>query len=254
MDMGEEGVETTLNQLHKEGIIAVGTNRQEEDRQKGRIIEKGGIKIGFAAATFGLNGKAVPLSRNYLVNVVKFHRQDGTPDLTLLRDQISLCRDQGCDLIIASLHWGYEYEFFPRLHQVEVAHEIIESGADVIIAHHSHVIQPVEYYRTRRDPDRIAVIAYSLGNLTTPFSAPHLVLSQLLELVFARGVFKGSEKTYIEKAEVIPVMQVESESAGLPVILIKKLSDMVRRVEQNAAEEDKEYIGKVAGYADFIPG
>lgn len=254
LDMGVEGVETTLERLDMEGIVDLGTNREEKEQRRGRIIEKKGIKTGFVSATFGLNGKQVPEGKEYLVNVVKFHRQDGKPDLTLIDNQIRYCREQGCDLIIASLHWGYEYEFFPKKHQVNVAHEIIESGADIIVAHHSHVIQPVEYYRTRRDPDRIALIAYSLGNLTTSYSAPHLVLSQVLNLSFAKGVFNGRTRTYIESAEVIPVMQVESESAGLPVLRIKKLSDMIRRKETSETEEEKDYIAKVATYADLIPG
>ncbi len=254
LDMGEEGVETTLEQLELEGIVDIGTNREVKEQHQGRIIEKNGIKTGFVSATFGLNGKEVPEGKGYLVNVVKFHRKDGKPDLTLLENQITHCRKQGCDLIIASLHWGYEYEFFPRKHQVKLAHKIIESGADIIVAHHAHVIQPVEYYRTRRDPDRIAVIAYSLGNLTTFFSAPHLVLSQVLNLSAAKGVFNGRARTYIESAEVIPVMQVESESAGLPVVRIKKLSDMIKQVEKNAVEEEEEYLAKVAGYANLVFG
>lgn len=233
LDMGLEGVETTLERLKKEGIIDLGTNRQEADRQKGRIIEKKGMKIGFAAATFGLNGKAVPAGKEYIVNVVKFHKRTGAPDLSLLLNQIEYCRGQGCDFVIASLHWGYEYELYPRLHQVGIAHELIESGADIIIGHHAHVIQPVEYYRTRRDPDRLAAIAYCLGNLTTSFSAPHLVLSHVLDLKITRGVFKNQEKTYIEKVNIIPVMQVESELGGVPVIRIKNFLDMLQQVIKN---------------------
>ncbi len=233
LDMGLEGVETTLERLENEGIIDLGTNRQETDRQKGRIIEKNGLKIGFVAATFGLNGKALPPGKEYIVNVVKFHKRTGDPDLSLLLDQIDYCRNQGCDFAIASLHWGYEYEVYPRLHQLDIAHRLIEAGADMIIGHHAHVIQPVEYYRTRRDPDRLAVIAYCLGNLTTSFSAPHLVLSHLLDLKITRGVFKNREKTYIEKAEIIPLIQVESESRGLPAIRIKNYLDMLQKRIEN---------------------
>jgi hypothetical protein len=56
----------------------------------------------------------------------------GKPDLTLLEAQIAYCQQQGCDIIIASLHWGYEYEFFPRQHQVELAHALVEAGVDVV--------------------------------------------------------------------------------------------------------------------------
>lgn len=212
------------------------------------------MKIGFVSATFGLNGKVIPEGNDYVVNMIKFHKADGAPDLSLLNKQISYCKNQGCNVIIASLHWGYEYEFYPRAHQVEIAHDIVEKGADIIVAHHSHVIQPVEYYRTKRDPDRIALIAYSLGNLTSNFSAPHLVLSQVLNLSFAKGIIKGKERTYLASADIIPVMQVEVEVDDLPVIRVKKLSDVMRQVKENEDKEAMKYVSKAAKYAELILG
>ncbi|MCK4762155.1 MAG: CapA family protein [Candidatus Aminicenantes bacterium] len=248
LDMGLEGVETTLRQLQKDGIIDIGTNRRAVDREKGKIIEKKGIKTGFVSATYGLNDRPVPAGKEYIVNVVKFHKQDGEPDLSLLEKQIAHCREQQCDFIIASLHWGYEYEFFPRQHQVEIAHQLVESGADLIVSHHAHVIQPMEYYRTERDPDRIALITYSLGNLTSSYSAPHLVLSRVLDLSISKGIFKGEQKTYIEKAELIPVVQMEEEVKGLPIFRIKKLSSLKHLSKESADKEEKEYIDKVIYY------
>ncbi len=252
LDMGLEGVETTLAQLEKDDIIDVGTNRSESEQEKARIIEKKGIKIGFVSASYGLNGKEIPEGRGYLVNVIRFHQKPGPVDLSLLEKQISFCKDQVCDLIIASLHWGYEYEFFPRRDQVDMAHLIVEIGADIVIAHHPHVLQPVEYYRTRRDPNRTALIAYSLGNLTTSFSAPHIVLSGILNLSLARGFLNSQEKTYIESAEIIPVVQWEAESAGLPIIQIEKLDDLIDQAKKGKRKEEKKYIARIARYANLV--
>jgi hypothetical protein len=255
LDMGLEGLETTLAQLEKDNILDVGTNRNPGEQKKGRIIEKNGIKIGFVSATYGLNGKKVPEGKEYMVNVVKFHH--GRPagrevDLTLLTGQIDYCKAQGCDIIIASLHWGYEYEFFPRRHQVEIAHALVEAGVDVIVSHHAHVIQPMEYYRPRRDPDRTAVIAYSLGNLTNPFSAPHLVLSAVLNLTIVKGMVNGKEKTVVGEAGLIPVVQRELTDGGLPVIQLERLAALSSRKGGNITEEEKAYISAVERYADII--
>jgi len=215
LDLGIEGVKRSLSQLEHDNIVYLGTNREPSGQGKGTIIDKNGIKIGFAPATFGLNGREVPNGKEYMVNVAKLLPRDGDPDLSLLKKQIESCRDQGCDVIIASLHWGYEFEFFPRARQVEIAHELVEYGADAIIGHHPHVVQPVEYYRTRRDENRIAVIAYSLGSLTWSFSAPHLVLSAVLNLSFAKGTFQGKKKTYIEKATIAPVFRAPLRQPGI---------------------------------------
>jgi poly-gamma-glutamate synthesis protein (capsule biosynthesis protein) len=135
---------------------------------------------------------------------------------------------------------------------VDAAHAIIEAGADVIVSHHAHVIQPVEYYRPQRDPERIAVIAYSLGNLTTSFSAPHLVLSAILNLTFAKGTLKDEKKTFIREAAVIPVVQTDSVEDGLPVIRLETLDAFSGRKGETA--DDKDYIAAVKGYAKLILG
>lgn len=252
-DVGLEGIDTTLAQLQEDQILDLGTNRHPGEQQQGRIIEKNNIKIGFVSATFGLNGKMVPEGKEYTVNVVKFHpyqkkQADSKQDLTLLNNQISYCREQGCDIIIASLHWGYEYEFFPRQHQVEMAHALVEAGVDVIAAHHAHVLQPVEYYRPQRDPDRTAVIAYSLGNLTTSFSAPHLVLSGVLNLTIVKGHVNGEEKTVVQDARLIPVVQRDFLAGDLPVIQLEKLDIL----SANKTREDRDYLAAVKGYAELV--
>jgi poly-gamma-glutamate synthesis protein (capsule biosynthesis protein) len=192
-----------------------------------------------------------------MVNVVKFHHKEpagkkGNVDFTLLKNQISFCKEQTCDIIIASLHWGYEYEFFPRQEQVDTAHDIIEAGADIIVSHHAHVIQPIEYYQTQRDPERTAIITYSLGNLTTSFSAPHLVLSAVLNLTIVKGSVNGGEKTYVQEAKLIPVVQTEATHGDLPIIQLEKLATFSAR--ESKTKEEKDYITAVERYASLILG
>ena len=61
------------------------------------------------------------------------------------------------DVIVVSLHWGTEYAKSPSSAQIEIAHQIIDWGADLILGHHPHVIQKIEEYNG-------GVIVYSLGN------------------------------------------------------------------------------------------
>lgn len=62
------------------------------------------------------------------------------------------------DIVLLSLHWGYEYIDYPSPKQVQLAHRLVdEAGVNIIIGHHPHVLQAVERYRN-------AVIVYSLGN------------------------------------------------------------------------------------------
>lgn len=61
------------------------------------------------------------------------------------------------DHIIVHIHWGTEYDTKPGNRQRSIGHRLIDSGADVVIGHHPHVIQPVEVYKD-------GAIFYSLGN------------------------------------------------------------------------------------------
>jgi poly-gamma-glutamate synthesis protein (capsule biosynthesis protein) len=60
-------------------------------------------------------------------------------------------------LIITYIHWGPEYKATSSDWQKEIAHKLIDSGSDLIIGHHPHVVQEVEIYNNK-------LIFYSLGN------------------------------------------------------------------------------------------
>ncbi len=255
MDMGEEGLDTTLERLALDGIIDLGTNRTPEEREQCRIIEKNGIKIGFVSATYGLNGKPLPEGREYSVNEVKFHPgggRTGAADWSLLRMQIADCRRRQCDYIIASLHWGYEYECFPRGHQQHIARQLAEEGVDLIVAHHPHVLQPLELYRPRRDQLKVVPIAYSLGNLTSSFSSPHLVLSGVLNVTVSKGTLAGAPITLTEEAKLIPVVQTEASVEGKDILQILPLEALDERPGKD--EKEKTYIRRLHRYARLVLG
>jgi len=61
------------------------------------------------------------------------------------------------DIIIASFHWGQEYQDRPNERQRTLAYAAISAGANAIVGHHPHVVQTLEYYLEKP-------IFYSLGN------------------------------------------------------------------------------------------
>lgn len=67
------------------------------------------------------------------------------------------CEDADCDLILAYLHWGWEYRYTPETWMVTLAHDLADLGCDLVIGSHAHVLQPVETYNG-------VPIFYGLGN------------------------------------------------------------------------------------------
>ena len=250
LDFGEEGVLTTRSFLAKAGIRPVGTNEDAEGQGRGEIIETKSVRIGFIAATFGLNGKPLPENKEYLVNRIALNQVSGVIDLGLLETQIAWCRHLRCDFIVVSLHWGLEYEFFPTSQQITLAHRIIELGADLILGHHPHVIQPIEYYTPKRDPHRIAPIYYSLGNLSNPFETPFMALSLSSLIELSKGTFNGKSVTYVRKVTNIPIIQelYTGESSSI------EFRPLLESDDPTTGPYRRKFTHQAKTYADLVLG
>ena len=78
------------------------------------------------------------------------------PDPTLVINKIKEIRPT-CSYIVVMPHWGVEYQLQPTAAQIDLAHQFIDAGADVIVGSHPHVVEPLEIYKNK-------AIFYSLGN------------------------------------------------------------------------------------------
>lgn len=118
-----------------------------------------------ATAPFFVNIKGKKIAfLNYCHSNTNFKKPKATSihlnvyDSNIIIDEIEKTKEQA-DIIILLLHWGgkSDYGSFPKMDQVKDAKRFIDNGADAIIGHHAHCIQPVEYYNGKP-------IAYCLGN------------------------------------------------------------------------------------------
>lgn len=130
LDYGESSLEDTKSVLDEAGII-YGLNEHVAT-----YTTESGIVIGI-------------VSSNMLW-------QDET-HANYVKDGIAALREQGANLVIVSCHWGIEGDHYANGYQVDMAHQIIDWGADLLIGTHPHVLQGVELYKGK-------VICYSLGN------------------------------------------------------------------------------------------
>ena len=130
LDMGQEGLDETKRTLLSAGISYASENEPA-------VFYVKGVKIGsLAYQTFG-----------------------GRHDELIARvpGDIQALRDEGCEVVIVSYHWGDELDYAPNNNQVRLGRATVDAGADLVIGHHSHRINPIEYYNGK-------YICYSLGN------------------------------------------------------------------------------------------
>lgn len=89
--------------------------------------------------------------------VIGVHAQMFPANSDSICQAVTQLREGGAEIVIVSLHWGKEYYYKPMQEQVDMAHAIIDAGADILYGHHSHVLQNMEAYHG-------GMIFYSLGN------------------------------------------------------------------------------------------
>ena len=155
MDRGITGINRTIENVRKHGMMNYGTYNSAESREKILVAEKNGIRVALLAYTYGLNGNNLPKQKSYAVNLI---------DTILIKKDITNARQQNADAVIVYFHFGEEYEREPNSFQKEFAGKTITYGADLIIASHPHVIQPVELFESAKSKLAQGFIAYSLGN------------------------------------------------------------------------------------------
>jgi poly-gamma-glutamate synthesis protein (capsule biosynthesis protein) len=147
MDFGADALLETLEHLHATNIVAVGAGKNSADAR--------------AMAIVTAKGKKIALLGYSLTQPVEFFAGRNRPGTApgyepFVRTDISAAR-AAADYVIVSFHWGKEATGTVQEYQTKMAHIAIDSGADIVIGHHPHVLQGIERYKT-------GIIFYSLGN------------------------------------------------------------------------------------------
>lgn len=133
LDHGQQGYADTCAALEEAGILYSG------HLGSSIFTTDTGVRIGMLAyQTF--NGKYPVIYESMPQDIAKL-------------------REEGCDIVIVSYHWGDEKDYVPNERQVPLGRATIDAGADLVIGHHSHRMNPIELYNGK-------YICYSLGNFS----------------------------------------------------------------------------------------
>lgn len=84
-----------------------------------------------------------------------------------------------CDILIVHIHWGEEYFLYPTNAQIELGRAMVDSGVDVVLGHHPHCWEGIEFYKN-------GLIAYSMGNFVFDQYDYTNNISGIIELGFRR--------------------------------------------------------------------
>ncbi|MPY78140.1 MAG: CapA family protein [Actinophytocola sp.] len=189
LDQGEQGVRRTLRAMDAAGLRHTGSARTAREAAKPPVMDVDGVKVGHVSYSYGFNGIPIPAGKPWLANQLSAER---------VIAEAKKARAAGAEVVIASLHWGEEYQHQPSSEQTALARRLLGAKAiDLIVGHHAHVVQPMERINGEW-------VAYGLGNSVARHEEP-IGVSE--EGIAARFRFTHTGKRWrVDKAEYIPTL------------------------------------------------
>ena len=167
-DYDDEGLQRTIEITKEKGLDVLGVKSTEEEKSY-LVKEVDGVKIGFASYVFEtaavngyktINSNPVSINSENLINT--FNYNDLESFYNRIASEISAMKAEGVEFIIASMHWGEEYNTYIEATQNEIAKKLNELGVDIILGGHPHVIQPYEIMCN--ESGHSTFVIYSQGN------------------------------------------------------------------------------------------
>lgn len=187
LDHGLEAAKETKKSLIDSGIEVLGFDELFNNQVlEPKIINIKNKKIGFLSFCLSIGTLNSPI-----------------PPPSIMEIEIAIKQaKKRVDYLCLSLHWGCEFFSLPSPRQIKIAHHFVKAGADIILGHHPHVIQPVEEYNG-------SIIAYSLGNFVFDFRQIRMRKSEIIEFNIGEKI-----KPYIHPVII---------KKGVPMVISKKL-------------------------------
>lgn len=163
-NVGAAGMVFSRELLEDAGIACCGGGRDLAEAHAPAILDLDGLRVALLAYTSAASltaGESTPGHSAWGLDLLE-------------RDIAALPAD--IDLLVVSHHGGVEYRRRPTELQRVFARRAVELGADVVVGHHPHVLEPMEIVDG-------ALVCHSLGNLAMDQDwNPTTMLTALIEV------------------------------------------------------------------------
>lgn len=183
LDYGAQGLADTIAALDDAGLEHVGAGADDDaarlpvvrDTPSGTVALIGlcaALPPGFAATPDNAGVAPLRVSQRVAMDPALATEQPGmapfvhtsahAADLDAARAVVSKAA-RSADLVVVAIHWGIPHGFaapsYGPLAEYErpVGQVLLEAGAQLVIGHHPHEVQPIEVYAD-------GLVAYSIGN------------------------------------------------------------------------------------------
>lgn len=212
---------------NQKGVYAVGSYTSKEERDKVRIEEKNGIKYALFGYSTVTNGFTISDAESFYWNL--YDKEKVKQDIEKVKGKV--------DVIMVSMHWGTEYTHVPTPEEKEIATYLSSLGVDIIIGHHPHVIQPIEYVGN-------TLVIYSLGNFISAQDGTMKRVGMMASLDINKKVENGKTTVTIDNVKGDLIWTHHQSYKNFKVIPFNKLNNSILPGFEGIYNEYKAIINK----------
>lgn len=203
------------------------------------VQQKDGVSIAYLSYTEHTNG--IPHPQNAPAQVIY------TNQIDVIQKQIQEARTMA-DLVIVSTHWGIEGSHDVTQAQRQLAQNMANWGADVIIGTGPHMVQDAEWLKSENGHD--CFVAYSLGNFLNAQSQADCMIGAVLTFDITKiKQPSGESVTTIETPRLHPIINhYDNDYANIRVYLFEDYTDELANghgIRQNYPNFSRSYIETV---------
>ncbi|MFD2656685.1 CapA family protein [Gracilibacillus thailandensis] len=241
LDRGEEAIRNAIAYYEEIDMPYTGSFKSEEDQQTLRVLEtEEGISVAFLSYTYGTNGIPIPDGKEYLVNLID-HEQ--------IKKDVSEAEELA-EVTIVSYHFGQEYQRLPNQEQKDLAQFAADLGVHVVIGHHPHVLQPIDWLEGK-DGNK-TLVAYSLGN----FLSGQYELYRRIGGILQFSISKDGSNVKVHSPSFLPTFVqfdlIDETITDLQVLPLKDVSEQQLPDASDHLSEIKEHLSKNIEDLEFI--
>lgn len=204
IDLKEAGLRKAISNIKEYGMPYVGAYTSSEDKEKDRIVEVDGVRIGVLSYTHNTNGNPIPQGKEYLVSVTE--QQQMREEIVQLRSLV--------DVLVVSMHWGTEYQLTISEAQEKFVGLIADAGADIIFGHHPHVLQKYDEVGKTK-------VFYSLGNFYSAQQFDSTNVGGIARVSVDHTKFAGKQYIGIGETEFFPTAVIRDSNRKYIVVPLK---------------------------------
>ncbi len=152
--------------------------------------------------------------------------------------EINRLRADGADMVIVQVHGGFQFAEVASGFMSTVAHRMVDAGADMVVAHHPHVLQGLEWYNGK-------LISYSLGNLVFDQEFLSTFPSMIL-----RVITEGPEVMEVRLLPLIIDRYRPVPAVGVTARTVLRTVDLRSALQATSARVDGLKVGTVLDESD----